>query len=70
MSRHTYLLSPRFLSIYAHEALFVRKFPLKKSVLTHWAFLTTYEDVLASALRRFVGDLCSGQLYLAKASKV
>jgi len=37
---------PRFLSIYAHEALLVRKFPLEESVLTHWTFLTTYEGVL------------------------
>jgi len=49
VSRRTYLLSPRFLSIYAHEAL-VRKFPLEESVLTHWCFLTTYEDVLAAHL--------------------
>ena len=46
--RRTYF-APLFLSIYAHEAL-VRKFPSEESVLTHWTFLTTYEDVLAAHL--------------------
>ena len=71
MSRRTYLLSPRFLSIYAHEAL-VRKFPLEESVLTPWTFLTTYEDVLAAHLGewRFVDDLGSGQISWQNAFKV
>ena len=50
MSRRTYLLSPRFLSIYVHEALLIRKSALKQWTLSHWTFLTTYEDVVAALL--------------------
>ena len=53
VSRRTYLLSPRFLSIYAHEALLIREFALKESILTHWTFLTMYGVVVAALLEDF-----------------
>ena len=43
-------LFPRFLSIYAHEALLIRKFAWKESILTHWMFLATYKAVVAALL--------------------
>ena len=48
--KRAYLLSPRFLSMYAHEALLIRKFTLKESTLTHRTFLTMYEAVIPALL--------------------
>jgi hypothetical protein len=38
------------LVIHAHEALLIRKFFVKQSILTHWTFLTTYEGVIGTLL--------------------
>jgi len=50
VSRPTYLLSPRFLSIHAHETLLIRKCTLKESILTHWTILTMYGTAVAALL--------------------
>ena len=50
MSRCTYLLPPRFLSIDAQEALLIRKVALKESILTHRTPLTTYAAVVSALM--------------------
>ena len=74
MSGRTYLLPPRFLSIYFHEVMLIRQLAVTQSILTHWTFLVMYDPVVAALL---VGnsqvpfeDLYSDQFYLAKASRV
>ena len=54
VSRPTYLLSPRFLSIHAHETLLIRKSTPKEPIPTHWTSLT---NRCCGALRQFAGDL-------------
>ena len=41
VSGPTYFLSPRFLSIHAHETLLIRKTTLNESILTHLAMYGT-----------------------------